>query len=671
MRRMPSSAHRIHTRRSRPVIEGLEDRRLLSHASLGRSISTAAISSGGVFSHHGTQFSYTTPTGGRAVIHVVGLGNLAGTNVDSAGDLNLVYGGTNAFSKILSRVTGGSGRAPLASILNSQLIAAGAQNSLTGVGGNVIDSVYLGNFDLIAGGNINLTSGVNTLVLDSVGPNTQIHLRDLPPPPSSTTTTTSTLGVVSTLSGTTTGAAVRSTVTTTSPSSTTLQAGQSATITNEGVSASYQVGPHGAQTLTSISGTFTPGSNIVEPLPTGTPGQTPRPAPPGVILKVNQIEGNSTAAVNLLTDPKIFGYDPTTGDVVRFDVNLTNDTGTIDSTFTPISVPGDPAAVGLNLGWNGNQLNVLVSSGTTIFAYNATTGAAVGSFTASEPINSIASTDTVTVLGSYATNQLQMINLPLSLQTGVVQPATGNPQPFTPAAGFTLLGGLTGLPGSSSVTATVAATFNTFQPTQLQLGLQSINTTSVSVHKKSAKFSYRFSGGTASAVTEGGAFTPVTPNLPSPTTPGAALGSIDQSTALVTGLSNGANTISLGSGGTLTLTYPDQLVALSEAFRPDLASSALIDVQGDVQSIRGGSANGAVINDNGNLNLVQFNSVTNSTIIGQPVGHLNITTRSNTTVLTPSRTINGSNGSFTNDGRNDVTVDKNLNPIGPLSQTGD
>ena len=84
MRRMPSSAQRIQTRRAQPVIEGLEDRRLLSHVSLRHSVSTAAASSGGVFSDNGTKFTYTTPTGGQAVIQVVGLGNLAGTTVDSA-----------------------------------------------------------------------------------------------------------------------------------------------------------------------------------------------------------------------------------------------------------------------------------------------------------------------------------------------------------------------------------------------------------------------------------------------------------------------------------------------------------------------------------------------------------------------------------------------------------
>ena len=37
MRRMPSSARRNQTRRTQPVIEGLEHRRLMSHGSLGHS----------------------------------------------------------------------------------------------------------------------------------------------------------------------------------------------------------------------------------------------------------------------------------------------------------------------------------------------------------------------------------------------------------------------------------------------------------------------------------------------------------------------------------------------------------------------------------------------------------------------------------------------------------
>ena len=192
------------------MIEELEHLRIAERrAETGALISAAADSSSGVLSANGTEFTYTTPTGGKAVIQIVGLGNLGGTTVNSAGALNLVYDGTNAFSKIVSHVKGGNGRAPLASILNGQLIAAGAENSISGVGGNVIEAVYLSDFNLIAGGNINLTSGVNTLVLDSVGPDTQVHLRELPPAPSTTTSAASiaTVGIVATQGGETIGLA--------------------------------------------------------------------------------------------------------------------------------------------------------------------------------------------------------------------------------------------------------------------------------------------------------------------------------------------------------------------------------------------------------------------------------------------------------------------------------
>ena len=77
--------------------------------------------------------------------------------------------------------------AAIADLTKSALIAAGVPNSLSGIGGNVIQSVLLNDFDLVAGGDINLTAGVNALVLDSVGPDTQVHLREIPsallPPP--------------------------------------------------------------------------------------------------------------------------------------------------------------------------------------------------------------------------------------------------------------------------------------------------------------------------------------------------------------------------------------------------------------------------------------------------------------------------------------------------------
>jgi hypothetical protein len=648
MPRKPSNARRNQRRQAPLVSENLEERRLLN----------------GSFSHKDRQFSYATPSGGHALVQIIGRGSLAGTTV-TGGELNLVYGRTNAFSKIVSQVHGGNGRAPLAGIHNSQLAAAGAQNSTSGVGGNVLQAVLLGQFDLVDGGSINLTSGVNTVILDSVGSNTEIHLRALPPAPtpaSSNFTSTSPVSIITT-SGTT--GAVISGVTSTPASSTgTLEAGQSTTVTLNGVSAQYISNKINTQTLASISGNFEAGTNLVEPLATGQPPSIP-PAPPGIIFKANSIAGSLTgsAPIDLLTDPKIFGYDPATGQLIRFSLNLANNTGAVDSSFPAISVPGDPAVAGVNLASNGGQLDVLVSSGTTVYAYNATTGALVGSFTTSVPIGSIAAVDNVTVLGSYTPNQLEMINLATSLQTGVAQ-VVG--QPFTPKAGFTLLGGLSGLPGSTNLYADVAATFNSFQPTVTQLGIQSISTAEVlTVKGHGTVLSNQLTGGTSTALTQKGNFITATPGA---VQPGPAVGSIDQSLALVASASGGTNTINLystgssSSSGTITLSYADQLGALSSTFRPDLTGSALIDIQGNVQSIRGGSATGMVLNDSGNLNLVKIDSVTDSTIIGQPVGHLQISQRSNVTVLTPSRTVGK---------RNDVTVNPDLNPIGPLSQTGD
>ncbi len=674
MRRMPTSSDRVETRRAKPAIEGLEERWLLSVASARHSVATG----GGILSHHGTQFSYTTPTGGHAVIQVVGLGNLALTNVGPAG-LNLVFGGTNAYSKIVGHVTGGGGTASLASIENSQLIASGAQDSLSGVGGSVLKSVYLSQFSLVPGGDINLTSGVNTLVLDNIGAGTEINLRELPPAPSPTTTSTSsTLGVVTTQSGTTTGAAVRSTTTTSGTTSSTLQAGQSTSITNEGVTTTYQAGKNGAQTLTAVSGSFTAGSNIVEPLPTGTPGQTPRPAPPGVIVKVNQINGNLSGPIDLRTDPEVFGYDSTTGNVVLFKVNLSNNTAqVINGKFVSVNPSPLTPSVGLSLGFYKNQEDLLVANGSQVTAYNAVTGTAVGSFTVPGTVTAIATVDTATVL--QIGNSLELINLTASLNTGAAVILPGSSQTFTPAANVNLLGGLTSLPGSTSLITAVGATFDSFQATVHVVGTQPVNTTSVKARhgkKQSAALSYSFTPGTASALSSGGVYIPVTSN---PAIPGAALGSIDQSTALAGVPGTTGVPVTLSSGSVVNFNYGngfntgDELTALSQSFRPDLNLAAVIDVQGDVQSIRGGAAMGLVLNDNGNLNLVQFSSLSNSTIVGQPVGHLNTTIRdpANVLVLTPSRTINSSKGSFTNDGRNGVTVDTSLQPIGPLTQAND
>ena len=79
------------------MIEGLEERQLLSGGASHAPAAQAAATTGGVLSAKGQVFRYVTSTGGIATIRIVGVGSLAGTTVDSFGALDLVYGGTNVY----------------------------------------------------------------------------------------------------------------------------------------------------------------------------------------------------------------------------------------------------------------------------------------------------------------------------------------------------------------------------------------------------------------------------------------------------------------------------------------------------------------------------------------------------------------------------------------------
>ena len=158
------------------------------------------------------------------------------------------------------------------------------------------------------------------------------------------------------------------------------------------------------------------------------------------------------------------------------------------------------------------------------------------------------------------------------------------------------------------------------------------------------------------------------------------MGSIDNSLAVNTVGTSSANPsvpvpnsvrlygpVSLTRRGTITLNYPNQLSDLSESFRPDLAGTAIVDVQGDIQSFRGLSANGLVLNDTGNLNLLKTGMLTNSTIIGQPLTHIQtpMTARSNVLLITSSAF------PFVGKRHPDLTIIPSLQQIGPLSQPND
>ena len=301
---------------------------------------------------------------------------------------------------------------------------------MSGVGGNPVPSVKMQNFDLIGGGKINLTPGVGSLILNSIGPDTQVNLRTLPPAPSyrilpanpgnpaggqsglfgvvasSSTTTTTTSAATGTVTaqldhrdrhhghgydhrdhrsggagtgttttgtgsgtsgtgsggtgsgtsgsgtetgtgGTSPGATVVPVVTGNSTSTGTFNLGTSSTLEagqygihhecGQGITTSYNSNPNQSQTLVAVSRIH---ASVQPPRAAGhRTAETEPPAPPGIILKTNSIDGAPTTTVDLLTDSKIFGYHPKTGQVLRFDLNLANNTRTVDPTLRRSACP--------------------------------------------------------------------------------------------------------------------------------------------------------------------------------------------------------------------------------------------------------------------------------------------------------------------------------------------
>ena len=404
-------------------------------------------------------------------------------------------------------------------------------------------------------------------------------------------------------------------------------------------------------------------------------------APPGIVLKINHINGNPTTVPSLLDDAEMFGYDQNTGEVVRFALtptpvassgqpNMSSMVGQPDLAFQ-VAAPGSTAPVALSVGRDGARLVLMVDTGSQISVYDATYGTSLGSFTIPAGFDALASTDSVSVIGSVASNQLQMIDVAASLAAGTAQLPVGQPANYTPSAGFSLVGGLTGLVGSNQVYGTIAATFNSFQPLQTELGLLTVSTsTSTPTSSGVLQLNRKFSTVSQQALKSQGSYVPVVPSN-NPNLIGVSMGSMDSSLVLNTVSTNSATLfgpVSLTNRGSIKLNITDPITDLTEAFRPDLSGSttdgtgpALIDVQGDIQSLRGLTANGLVLNDTGNLNLIRTGQISNSTILAQPIGHVDTpqVKRVNTTLLSSN------NRAFRM--RGGVTLVAGLYQIGPLS----
>src|SRR5262249_42604304 len=114
MGRTSSSRPGSRRHRTRPAVEGLEGRVVMSQAGGAASAVTDSTPLSGAFSDNFQTFQYTTPQGTHVKLQIVGRGSLEGTTVDANGALHLLYGKTNAFTKIMSDVHGGTGQADLA-----------------------------------------------------------------------------------------------------------------------------------------------------------------------------------------------------------------------------------------------------------------------------------------------------------------------------------------------------------------------------------------------------------------------------------------------------------------------------------------------------------------------------------------------------------------------------
>jgi hypothetical protein len=602
--------------RVRPAVEGLEGRQLLTsisspnpNAPTARLLNTANGS--------GPQdrlIQYTTPQGTHVTITMYGIGSLAGSSVSPNGALNLKISGTNAGSWVVGTTSGGTGLAPLQSVLYART----SPDDLTGIGGTPMAVLNLKNFDLVSGGQINLTAGLHEIFLNSTAANSQVNLRELP----------------------------ESLVTTGSVSTATTN-GQTLTYLDQ----QLKNGSLSSQTLVSVTGQFTPGKNLAKIktttfTPAGLPGTII--APPGMIAVVRHVLGTPRNP-STLPDPQIFGYDPTLNALIRFDAT----TGAVVQTI-PLGGVGSPFA-GTTLARDNGQLVVLFGSGTMVQAFNAVTGAPVGQFSTANlaalglgEIDEMGSTGSQTLVGDAKSSLLLAINVTASLASGH---AVAAGLPYTPQNAFELAGGLTGVGGSDVVFAAGAAIFNSFEPATTQLGFLGVNVSPFGLSQASL-----------AALKINGNYVSVGPPGTVSGSPIVGLGSVDQNIALDVGVANGKNTVnlysqSLAKVGSVTLNDPNLLTGLSESFRPDLAGAAVFDVQGNIQSFRANDAQGLVLNDLGNLNLVQIGRAANSTILGFPFSHVSIPRRSNVTILTPHREVAD---------RADVTVVPGLLPDGPL-----
>lgn len=625
--------------RRSPLLEPLETRQLLSGGLIGfdgNKINYADLvrllgkrRNGVPLDFRRMQFA--TNDGSLLRVTLYGVGTLQGTHYDPVNDvLNVVYDNTNANSRIDAQVIRGRGNARLGSIRDRDM----KLDAVDGVGGNLLGQVTFARFDLVEGGTINLSAGAASLHLGSAAANSSIYVRSLPdnPTPGVRAGTGSTDGIR--LVGNPNGGVEVAETGLTPPAAT--GAG------GAGATSSFVLPPgaffDAAGNLVLPSGETTPIVGNVSA--TAATRVDDRPA--GLVMFIDTIAGSPDPE---FTRPaQIFGYDPAAHVLVRFDT----ETGAPLQTIPAPGAAQPDGAAGLAVTTLNGRLSALLGIGTTVHVLDIATGIYHASFDVSNlgpgiaRVDGLGATDNqvlVTDSTSGGPGSTRMINLAASVQAGTAV-AVGNP--FALDRGFLLTGAATGVNGSSQHFVSGKGTFDLWQNDTFLAGLASLNPSSGQLRENS-RSQQAFVNNTS---------------IPAPI-PNAALGSIENSLASVAGLGvdpeTGAtfnrialfNPRNLAAQGTTRLFHPTALTALSESFHDELQGAALIDVRGTVRDFVGGNVNGLVMNVNGLIDRVIANTMSNSQIIGRPIGQVAIDARGvNVSLLSTEREV-GERGGVT------------------------
>jgi hypothetical protein len=366
-----------------------------------------------------------------------------------------------------------------------------------------------------------------------------------------------------------------------------------------------------------------------------------------------------------LLNPVLYTVDTTTNQLIRLTVNSVTDTAsqaTVDTTFTPVALPvSSGARPSVGLAQNGTEEVVLVGIGTTVYAYDAATGAAVGNFVVSQ----LGSVDGIgsSALGTMFTQNGGIglsVNVQASLASGSAVGA-----PIFPQREFVFNGGVTGVAGIDALYVDGAAHFDTAQPNLFQFGTALYSLIGVELSRTAIP----------------GFFSPFinagpTGLLPSPFD---GTGSLDTRLARLLP----PNPV-LGTGTSIRLVNPtnettvktipvattDTLAGLSESYHPELAGTsgnaaqtgaAIININGDARRVLSQDTTGLIYNVSGAVNLVGVHKAVDSTFIGYPLNHIEVPIRQNSQFLSNQR---GFNGRVT---RNGISVVPGRPPIGPLA----